>query len=170
VPTITIGGRTDVQFSGNTYFFFAPLVIPLVILGVPVIDTVFSFVRRVARGRSWSEADNDHLHHRLVRLGHGTRRAVMILWAWTALLSGVALLPTYTNRGNAMVPFLLGASALVLYILFHPGVRTARGQAVRARHPAASLRGSGSADPEASDEEPETPAVVDLAHHRRKRA
>ena len=59
----------------------------------------------------------------------------MILWAWTALLSGVALLPTYTNRGNAMVPFLLAALALVLYILFHPGVRSARGQAGRTRHP-----------------------------------
>ena len=45
-----LGSVTDVQFSGNTYFFFAPLVIPLVILGVPLIDTVFSFVRRVARG------------------------------------------------------------------------------------------------------------------------
>jgi UDP-GlcNAc:undecaprenyl-phosphate GlcNAc-1-phosphate transferase len=172
VPTITVGGRTDVQFSGNTYFFFAPLVIPVVILGVPVIDTVFSFVRRVARGKSWSEADNDHLHHRLVRLGHGTRRAVMILWAWTALLSGVALLPTYTNRGNAMVPFLLGALALVLYILFHPGVRSARGLAVRARHPAASLnRGDDAGDGEAGEAASDgAEAVVDLAHHRRKRA
>ena len=35
VPTITIGGRTDFAFSGNTYFFFAPLAIPVVILGVP---------------------------------------------------------------------------------------------------------------------------------------
>jgi UDP-GlcNAc:undecaprenyl-phosphate GlcNAc-1-phosphate transferase len=167
VPTITVGGRTDVQFSGNTYFFFAPLVIPLVILGVPVVDTVFSFVRRVARGRSFSEADTDHLHHRLVRLGHGPRRAVMILWAWTALLSGVALLPTYTNRGNAMVPFLLAAVVLVLYILLHPGVRSARGRAGRARHPAASLeRTTKPGEPDESHPE----AVVDLAHHRRKRA
>lgn len=171
VPTITVGGRTDVQFSGNTYFFFAPLVIPLVILGVPVVDTVFSFVRRVARGKSWSEADNDHLHHRLVRLGHGTRRAVMILWAWTALLSGVALLPTYTNRGNAMVPFLLGALALVLYILFHPGVRSARDQAVRARHPAALLdRGDDGHAEDGAEDAIASEAVVDLAHHRRKRA
>jgi UDP-GlcNAc:undecaprenyl-phosphate GlcNAc-1-phosphate transferase len=139
VPTITIGGRTDVQFSGNTYFFFAPLVIPIVILGVPVLDTVFSFVRRVVQRRSWSEADTDHLHHRLVRLGHGPRRAVMILWAWTALLSCVALLPTYTKRGNAMVPFVLAALALVLYILFHPGVRSARAGAMRDRHPAGYL-------------------------------
>ena len=48
VPTITIGGRTDFAFSGNTYFFFAPLLIPIVILGVPILDTVFSFVRRLA--------------------------------------------------------------------------------------------------------------------------
>ena len=48
VPTITIGGRTDFAFSGSTYFFFAPLLIPIVILGVPIVDTVFSFVRRIA--------------------------------------------------------------------------------------------------------------------------
>ena len=169
VPTITVGGRTDVQFSGNTYFFFAPLVIPLVILGVPMVDTVFSFIRRVAKGRSFHQADKDHLHHRLVRLGHGPRRAVMILWMWTALLSGVALLPNYTNQGNAMVPFLLAALALVLYILFHPGVRSARGQAVRARHPAASA--NREVDEEAADyDDPvEAEAVVDLEHHRRRR-
>ena len=38
VPTITIGGRTDFAFSGNTYFFFAPLAIPVIILGVPILD------------------------------------------------------------------------------------------------------------------------------------
>ena len=94
---------------------------------------------RLDEHRGESEADTDHLHHRLVRLGHGPRRAVMILWAWTALLSGVALLPLYTNRGNAMVPFALAAFVLVLYIAFHPGVRSARGRAGRARHPAGAL-------------------------------
>ena len=49
VPTITIGGRTDHAFSGNTFFFFGPLLIPVIILGVPMLDTVFSFVRRLVR-------------------------------------------------------------------------------------------------------------------------
>ncbi len=40
---ITMGGRTADQFSGQTYFFFAPLLIPVVILAVPLIDTGFSF-------------------------------------------------------------------------------------------------------------------------------
>jgi UDP-GlcNAc:undecaprenyl-phosphate GlcNAc-1-phosphate transferase len=126
VTTVTIGGRTADQFSGQTYFFFAPLVIPIVILGVPIIDTAFSFVRRVVRRQSWSQGDREHLHHRLMRLGHGPRRSVVILWLWTALLSATALAPTYTNRGNALVPVALGALLLLLYSYFHPGVVAAR--------------------------------------------
>jgi len=124
--TITVGGNTADQFSGQTYFFFAPLFIPIVILGVPIVDTAFSFVRRVARGKSFAVADKDHLHHRLMRLGHGPRRSVVILWGWTALLSAMVLFPTYTNRGNALVPLGIAALGLLLYIYFHPGVRTVR--------------------------------------------
>jgi UDP-GlcNAc:undecaprenyl-phosphate/decaprenyl-phosphate GlcNAc-1-phosphate transferase len=135
VPTITIGGRTDRAFSGNTFFFFGPLLIPVVILGVPIIDTVFSFFRRLVRRQRWHQADAGHLHHRLMRLGHGPRRTVAILWAWTALLAGVGLLPTYTNEGNALVPFVIAAMALLLFAWFHPGVRLRRQRSERARHP-----------------------------------
>jgi UDP-GlcNAc:undecaprenyl-phosphate/decaprenyl-phosphate GlcNAc-1-phosphate transferase len=124
--TITVGGRTADQFSGQTYFFFAPLFIPIVILGIPIIDTAFSFFRRVYRRTAFHVADKDHLHHRLMRLGHTTRRTVAILWLWTALLSAVVLLPTYTNRGNAIVPLGIAALGLLLYVVFHPGVRSAR--------------------------------------------
>src|SRR5262249_48106086 len=96
VPTITARGPTAA--------LFAPLIIPILILGVPIIDTAFSFFRRLVRRQSWSQGDREHLHHRLMRLGHGPRRSVVILWCWTALLSATALAPTYTNRGNALVP------------------------------------------------------------------
>jgi UDP-GlcNAc:undecaprenyl-phosphate/decaprenyl-phosphate GlcNAc-1-phosphate transferase len=122
--TITVGGRTADQFSGQTYFFFAPLFIPLLILGVPIVDTAFSFFRRVARRQAFHVADKDHLHHRLMRLGHGPRRTVVILWAWTALLSGMVLIPTYTNHGNALVPVGVAALGLLLYVYFHPGARS----------------------------------------------
>lgn len=126
VTTITVGGRTADQFSGQTYFFFAPLLIPILILGVPIIDTAFSFIRRLVRRQSWSQGDREHLHHRLMRLGHGPRRSVIILWLWTALLSATALVPTYTNRGNALVPIAIAALALLLYSYFHPGVMEVR--------------------------------------------
>lgn len=76
--------------------------------------------------------DKEHLHHRLMRLGHGQRRAVFILWAWTAVLAGFVLAPTYTNEGNALVPFGIAALALVLYAIFHPTAREARRAAVEA--------------------------------------
>src|SRR5581483_6723494 len=117
------------QFSGQTFFFFAPLVIPFVILGVPMLDIALAVVRRAARRTSIAMPDKEHLHHRLMRLGHGQRRAVFILWAWTALLAGFVLAPTYTNEGNALVPFGIAGLALVLYAVFHP---TARGAAFEA--------------------------------------
>jgi UDP-GlcNAc:undecaprenyl-phosphate/decaprenyl-phosphate GlcNAc-1-phosphate transferase len=120
--TMVIGGRTP-PTSGVTYFFFAPLFIPLFILGVPLVDMVFAFVRRTAHRLPFDEADKDHIHHRLMRLGHGPRRSVVILWAWTALLSGFVLFPLFFQQVNAVIPF--GAAALVvaLYTLFHPGIR-----------------------------------------------
>ncbi len=121
--TISVGGRTADQFSGQTYFFFAPLVIPFFILGVPFVDTAFAIVRRAVKRVALSEADKEHLHHRLMRLGHGPRRSVLILWTWSAILSGVVLVPTYTNQGNAVVPLLIVALGVVLYTLFHPGIR-----------------------------------------------
>jgi len=121
--TMVVGGRTADQFSGQTFFFFAPVFIPFVILGVPMLDTLFSIVRRAARRTSVARPDKDHLHHRLMRLGHGQRRSVLILWAWTAILSGMVLYPTFTNHGNAVIPFGIAGLAVLLYTMFHPGVR-----------------------------------------------
>ena len=125
--TIIVGGNTDTPFSGQTFFFFAPLFIPLVILGVPMIDAIFSILRRARRGSNVTVADKDHLHHRLMRLGHGHRRSVFILWTWTVLLSAIVLYPTYqTVEGELWVPMAIAAAALVLYTMFGPGVRSRR--------------------------------------------
>jgi UDP-GlcNAc:undecaprenyl-phosphate GlcNAc-1-phosphate transferase len=124
--TIGVGGNSDVQVTGQTYFFFAPLFLPLLILGVPLVDTAWAIMRRARRRSGVAIADKGHLHHRLMRLGHGQRRSVLILWAWTTLLSAVVLYPTYTGRGDALVPVGVGALAVVLFTMFAPGVRLVR--------------------------------------------
>ena len=126
--TMVVGGRTDRSFSGSSFFFFAPLFIPLVILGVPVIDTLFAIIRRARHRSGISTADKGHLHHRLMDLGHGHRRSVFILWTWTALLSGFVLWPIYSRSGDGLVPFGIAAILLSLFTVLHPGVRTGRGQ------------------------------------------
>ncbi|MDQ3354219.1 MAG: undecaprenyl/decaprenyl-phosphate alpha-N-acetylglucosaminyl 1-phosphate transferase [Actinomycetota bacterium] len=151
-PTLLVGGQTSEGFSGQTFFFFAPLFIPFFILGVPILDTAFAIVRRASRRTGVATADKDHLHHRLMRLGHGQRRSVLILWVWTALLSGFVLYPAYTDQGNAVVPFGVAALGIALYTLFHPEARR-----VRARGAEQLALGL---DPEPEPEEPLAPPAT----------
>jgi len=90
---------------------------------VPILDTAFAIVRRAAKRTGVAEADKDHLHHRLLRLGHGHRRAVLILWGWTALLAGFVLYPIYTGRGDGLVPFAVLGLLLALFTVLHPQLR-----------------------------------------------
>lgn len=127
--TSVVGGRADSfnqEFVGQTYFFLAPLAIPLLILGVPIFDLAFAIFRRAASRRSLSTADKGHLHHRLMELGHGHRRSVVILWTWTLLLSAFVLYPTLTGRNPAYLPFGIIALAIVLFTVLHPSVRARR--------------------------------------------
>jgi UDP-GlcNAc:undecaprenyl-phosphate GlcNAc-1-phosphate transferase len=129
VATSVVGGRADSfnqEFIGQTYFFLAPLAIPLLILGVPIFDLAFAIFRRATSRRSLSTADKGHLHHRLMDLGHGHRRSVVILWTWTLLLSGFVLYPTLSGRNPAYLPFGIVALAIVLFTVLHPSVRARR--------------------------------------------
>jgi UDP-GlcNAc:undecaprenyl-phosphate GlcNAc-1-phosphate transferase len=149
--TIAIGGNTDAEVRGQTFFFFAPLFLPLVILGVPILDTIWALLRR-ARGRAGlTIADKGHLHHRLLRLGHGHRRTVLVLWAWTGLLSALVLIPVYTGEGTSFVPLGVLALALFLYTIFGPGIL--------AKRPEASASGVPHTEMSAS-ETPETQGEV----------
>ena len=158
--TMVVGGRVDrvcvdtasQQCSGQTYFLYAPIFIPLFILGVPILDTLLAIVRRATRRTGVATADKEHIHHRLMRLGHGQRRAVLILWAWTALLSALVLYPTYASgRGNGLVPIGIAALGLLLYTVLHPGVRS-----TRAERKAEQANGDSDAD----DHEPELVTVM----------
>jgi UDP-GlcNAc:undecaprenyl-phosphate GlcNAc-1-phosphate transferase len=123
VSTSVVGGRADPTtqaFSGQTYFFLAPLAIPLIILGVPIFDVAFAIVRRLIKRQGFAIADRGHLHHRLINLGHGPRRAVAILWLWTALLSAFVLFPAFNKSATNFAPFGLFGLVLFLYTVLHP--------------------------------------------------
>ena len=119
--TMAVVGQTDQDFSGRTYFFFAPVLIPFFILGIPMLDTAFAILRRAGRRTNPAIADKNHLHHRLMRLGHGQTRSVLILWTWTGLLSGLVLYPSFVNGALSIVPIGAAALGVALYTLF--GVR-----------------------------------------------
>ncbi|NDF67520.1 MAG: undecaprenyl/decaprenyl-phosphate alpha-N-acetylglucosaminyl 1-phosphate transferase, partial [Actinobacteria bacterium] len=125
VSTSVVGGRANpdtTNVSGQTYFFLAPLFIPILVLGVPILDVIFAIIRRTRSGVGFATADTGHLHHRLIKLGHGPRRAVVIMWLWTALLSGFVLYPTLSDGPTNLWPFLIVAFALGGFTLFHDKV------------------------------------------------
>jgi UDP-GlcNAc:undecaprenyl-phosphate GlcNAc-1-phosphate transferase len=77
--------------------------VPVMALGLPIMDTTFAIIRRVASGRSIGEADKDHLHHRLLRLGLSHRTTVLVMWAISAWLGLSAVALTEVSAGEALV-------------------------------------------------------------------
>ncbi len=147
--TMSVVGQTTQTTSGRTFFTFAPIVIPFFILGIPLVDTAFAVIRRASRRINPAVADKNHLHHRLMRLGHGQRRSVLILWAWTALLSSLVLYPSLTDYNRFLVPVAVAALAVILVTIFARGRRGA-GVVPEAAPVAAPLGSSAPAIPDAA--------------------
>ncbi|MGN6161376.1 MAG: MraY family glycosyltransferase [Marmoricola sp.] len=64
-----------------------PLLLPLAIFVVPLLDLFLAVVRRTRRGQAFYHPDKEHLHHRLLELGHSQQRAVVVMWCWAALIA-----------------------------------------------------------------------------------
>lgn len=80
------------------------LVVPLVILAIPFLDTGFVVAKRLKYRRAPWAADTNHFHHRMARIGFSQRRTVAYLYAWSFILAGLAvamrLLPYHTHGGH----------------------------------------------------------------------
>ena len=66
---------------------FLPIMLPFAILLLPLVDFSLAVLRRVSAGKSPFTADREHLHHRLLDMGHSHLQAVLILYSWTAVVS-----------------------------------------------------------------------------------
>lgn len=77
---------------------FLPIVLPVAVVLVPLVDMTLAVLRRLRAGRSPFHADRMHLHHRLLALGHSHTRAVLIMYLWTAVFAlgaaSLVVLPT----------------------------------------------------------------------------
>lgn len=84
----TTGNVTPAQVSANPVAAtLLPLVIPAAIILIPLVDILLAVVRRTRRGERPWQPDKQHLHHRMLQIGHGHRRAVLLLWLWAAVAS-----------------------------------------------------------------------------------
>lgn len=112
--TITLTGQVDPNALGDTSraSTVLPILLPLAILALPILDLLLAIVRRTLRGRSPLAPDREHIHHRLLDLGHSRRAAAAIMQVGAAIVafSAVAL---------AFVPaiYVVVAAAVALVLL-----------------------------------------------------
>ncbi len=105
-----------------------PLLIPISIMLLPLLDVAWAVVRRTARGQRPWQPDSQHLHHRMLRIGHGHRRAVLLLWLWAFVVamgsvSFVFLPPVVAGVGGVLMLVLAAFLTAWLPRFSRPGHR-----------------------------------------------
>jgi UDP-GlcNAc:undecaprenyl-phosphate/decaprenyl-phosphate GlcNAc-1-phosphate transferase len=111
--TISGVGRTDAPTNSDLAALAIPAMIPLLVLAVPLVDVVWAILRRARRGSPWYLPDKQHIHHRLLDIGHTHRQAVLLMYLWSTLLAASALAIAFV-RSPTLVVAMLGVIAVVL--------------------------------------------------------
>src|SRR3954451_632760 len=103
--------------------FYLPLLIPLAVLALPFIDLLLAVVRRVRKGRSPFAPDKQHLHHRLLELGHSHRRAVLLLYFWSALVASAGVGVSFEHEQWFVVASLATLAVVGILVSVVPSLR-----------------------------------------------
>jgi UDP-GlcNAc:undecaprenyl-phosphate GlcNAc-1-phosphate transferase len=125
------------------------LVVPLLILAVPFLDTGFVVAKRLKYGQKPWSADANHFHHRMARIGFSQKKTVAYLYGWTVMLAGVAIaarfIPYSDHHGHyrlgwsllmgAILLIALAASVYLVYVLEILKFRRRRARELRTARP-----------------------------------
>lgn len=90
----------------------------LLVLGIPMMDAVYTLVRRIGKSKSPVLADRGHLHHRLLALGWGKRRIALFYWMVSAILGAIALTVTSQQKLYAMLFVAVAMGGFLLWVAF----------------------------------------------------
>ncbi|MFN4214104.1 glycosyltransferase family 4 protein [Exiguobacterium sp.] len=120
-----------IGFKNVTLF---SLVVPVLLLGLPISDTIFAIVRRLVQGRPPMSPDKSHMHHQLIDMGFTTRQAVLLMYGMTFFFGIASILFAKTTTIGAIITFVIVLIVIELIVesteLIHPNykpiIQTAR--------------------------------------------
>lgn len=110
-----LNGPPD-ETSGALAAIVIPITLPLLVLSIALLDVLLAIIRRMRRGIGIGHADKEHIHHRLMDIGHTHRQAVLLMYLWSALISGSALVVAFID-GTLLVGAIVGAAVIVAAVL-----------------------------------------------------
>ncbi len=107
---------TDNDLFGRSQLLgaFIPVILPVVIVLLPLLDFGLAVIRRMGQGKSPFSPDRKHLHHRMLDMGHTDRNAVFVFYAWTAVVSLSVLLMYIGTTKDWPGRYWLGVAFLVV--------------------------------------------------------
>lgn len=116
--TITLIGQVDPSsIAGPTLLpTLLPILLPVAVMAVPVVDLFLAVIRRTRARRNPFAPDKEHLHHRLLEMGHSQSRAVLVMYAWTGLISFTAVAVAFVPVGYALLGFFVGLAGILIAI------------------------------------------------------
>jgi UDP-GlcNAc:undecaprenyl-phosphate/decaprenyl-phosphate GlcNAc-1-phosphate transferase len=115
---ITLSGQLDPSALGTSVLLPAllPVLLPVAVIAVPLVDLVLAVVRRTRARRSPFAPDKEHLHHRLLELGHSQRRAVLLMYGWSGVIAFTAVSLAFVRPSVSFAFFVAGVAGLAVAV------------------------------------------------------
>lgn len=109
---------TLLEFKGPALISFF---VPVTILGIPILDTLFAIIRRLLKGQPPFQADKQHLHHQLLGMNFSQTATVLIIYAVDLLFAAASILYTvYATRMWQLIYIII--AILVIWFVFHTSI------------------------------------------------
>ena len=149
--SMLLGARNPFPPSGGDLAaVVGTVMVPLLVLAIPFLDVVLAVIRRTWRGKGIGTADKEHIHHRLLEIGHGQRSAVLLMYLWSALISASALAIGLID-GRLAVGAIITSAIVLFAVTALPRLARWRGRVEAAAEPVPPGASAPPADREATD-------------------
>lgn len=93
------------------------LIVPIIILFLPIIDTIFAIVRRIIKGEGIGTPDKSHIHHQLLKLNKSTKKTVLIMYAFNLICAFISIFYALGNNRIAIILY-VGVIIVTFYLIF----------------------------------------------------
>lgn len=109
---------TLLEFKGTALISFF---VPVTVLGIPILDTLFAIIRRLLKGKNPFEADKQHLHHQLLGMNFSERTTVLIIYGINILFAAASLIYTLINPSIGRIIYII-LLAMVIWFVLHTSI------------------------------------------------
>ena len=130
-PAKLFAGESGSAFMGFTTAIISLLgykgtlltsvLVPMLILTVPILDTLFAIIRRKLKGKPIFEGDKEHLHHQFMKMNYSQRRTVLTIYAINILFSIASIFYVLNNPYVGIIIFIV-LIVLLIWLILHTGI------------------------------------------------